>query len=96
MLVDGDNVNPGDALAKRPVEKKRTRDIVGGLPRVVELFEARRPKEPAEITEISGVVRHGGTVKGLQNIIIESEDGQKHEKLVPRGVHVLRPRRTVR
>lgn len=89
MVAEGDVVNPGDALAKKPVEKKRTRDIVGGLPRVVELFEARRPKEPAVITEISGVVRHGGTVKGLQKIIVESEDAQKREMLVPRGAHVL-------
>jgi DNA-directed RNA polymerase subunit beta' len=89
MVADGDAVNPGDALAKKPVEKKRTRDIVGGLPRVVELFEARRPKEPAVITEISGVVRHAGTVKGQQKIVVESEDGQKREMLVPRGAHVM-------
>ncbi|HVO49631.1 MAG TPA: DNA-directed RNA polymerase subunit beta' [Thermoanaerobaculia bacterium] len=89
MVSDGDTVNPGDALAKKPVEKKRTRDIVGGLPRVVELFEARRPKEPAVITEISGVVRHAGTVKGQQKIVVESEDGQKREMLVPRGAHVM-------
>ncbi|MEO8056477.1 MAG: DNA-directed RNA polymerase subunit beta', partial [Acidobacteriota bacterium] len=89
MIADGDSVNPGDALAKKPVEKKRTRDIVGGLPRVVELFEARRPKEPAVITEISGVVHHAGTVKGQQKIVVESEDGQKREMLVPRGAHVM-------
>src|SRR5512141_2460500 len=89
MVGDGDNVNPGDALAKKPVEKKRTRDIVGGLPRVVELFEARRPKEPAVITEISGVVHQGGTVKGQQKITVESEDGQKRDMLVPRGSHVM-------
>jgi DNA-directed RNA polymerase subunit beta' len=89
MVADGDIVNPGDALAKKPVEKKRTRDIVGGLPRVVELFEARRPKEPAVITEISGTVHHAGTVKGQQKIVVESEDGQKREMLVPRGAHVM-------
>ncbi|HKC23273.1 MAG TPA: DNA-directed RNA polymerase subunit beta', partial [Thermoanaerobaculia bacterium] len=89
MVSDGDSVNPGDALAKKPVEKKRTRDIVGGLPRVVELFEARRPKEPAVITEISGTVHHAGTVKGQQKIVVESEDGQKREMLVPRGAHVM-------
>jgi DNA-directed RNA polymerase subunit beta' len=89
MVADGDVVNPGDALAKKPVEKKRTRDIVGGLPRVVELFEARRPKEPAVITEISGVVRHAGTVKGQQKIVVDSEDGQKREMLVPRGAHIM-------
>ncbi len=89
MVAEGDTVNPGDALAKKPVEKKRTRDIVGGLPRVVELFEARRPKEPAVITEVSGVVRHGGTVKGQQKLVVEGDDGQKREVLVPRGAHVM-------
>jgi len=89
MVADGDTVRPGDALAKKPVEKKRTRDIVGGLPRVVELFEARRPKEPAVITEVSGAVRHAGTVKGQQKLVVESEDGQKRDILVPRGAHVM-------
>ncbi len=89
MVAESDVVNPGDALAKKPVEKKRTRDIVGGLPRVVELFEARRPKEPAVITEISGVVRHAGSVKGQQKLVVESEDGQKREVLIPRGAHVM-------
>jgi DNA-directed RNA polymerase subunit beta' len=89
MVAEGDVVNPGDALAKKPVEKKRTRDIVGGLPRVVELFEARRPKEPAVITEISGIVRHAGSVKGQQKLVVESEDGQKREVLIPRGAHVM-------
>ncbi len=89
MVAEGAVVNPGDALAKKPVEKKRTRDIVGGLPRVVELFEARRPKEPAVITEISGIVRHAGSVKGQQKLVVESEDGQKREVLIPRGAHVM-------
>jgi DNA-directed RNA polymerase subunit beta' len=90
LVVDeGELVNPGDALAKKPVEKKRTRDIVGGLPRVVELFEARRPKEPAVITEISGAVRHAGTVKGQQKLVVDSEDGQKRDVLIPRGAHVM-------
>jgi DNA-directed RNA polymerase subunit beta' len=89
MIGEGDVVHPGDVLAKKPVEKKRTRDIVGGLPRVVELFEARRPKEPAVITEVSGVVRHAGTVKGQQKVVVESEDGQKREVLITRGAHVM-------
>jgi DNA-directed RNA polymerase subunit beta' len=89
MVADGAVVNPGDALAKKPVEKKRTRDIVGGLPRVVELFEARRPKESAVITEISGVVKHAGSVKGQQKLVVESEDGQKREVLIPRAAHVM-------
>ena len=56
MVTDGQEVNPGDVLAKIPRETTKTKDITGGLPRVVELFEARRPKEPAIITEIDGTV----------------------------------------
>jgi DNA-directed RNA polymerase subunit beta' len=89
MVEDKKLVAPGDVLAKKPVEKKRTRDIVGGLPRVVELFEARRPKEPAVITQVSGIVRHAGTVKGQQKVTVESEDGQKWDVMIPRGVHVM-------
>ncbi|MDL1948567.1 DNA-directed RNA polymerase subunit beta', partial [Acidobacteria bacterium ACD] len=89
MVGTGDVVSAGDVLAKKPVEKKRTRDIVGGLPRVVELFEARRPKEPAVITEVSGLVRHAGTFKGQQKLVVESEDGQRPESLIPRGAHVV-------
>ncbi|MCC6130355.1 MAG: DNA-directed RNA polymerase subunit beta', partial [Acidobacteria bacterium] len=89
LVAEGDLVNAGDFLAKKPVEKKRTRDIVGGLPRVVELFEARRPKESATITEVTGVVRHAGAVKGQQKLVVESEDGQKREYLIPRGVHIM-------
>src|SRR5436190_18956165 len=89
MVEDGNEVAAGDVLAKIPRETAKTKDITGGLPRVVELFEARRPKEPAVITEISGVVHHAGTVKGQQKIVVESEDGQKREMLVPRGAHVM-------
>jgi DNA-directed RNA polymerase subunit beta' len=89
MVGDGDLVNAGETLAAKPVEKKRTRDIVGGLPRVVELFEARRPKEAAIITEVTGMVRHAGAVKGQQKIVVESEDGQKREYMIPRGVHIM-------
>ncbi len=91
MVAEGDHINAGDVLAKKPVEKKRTRDIVGGLPRVVELFEARRPKDAATITEVNGIVRHAGTVKGQQKVVVEAEDGQKREYMIPRGVHVLVP-----
>ena len=59
MVQDGDEVGPGDVLAKIPKESTRTKDITGGLPRVVELFEARKPRETAIISEIDGVVRFG-------------------------------------
>jgi DNA-directed RNA polymerase subunit beta' len=60
MVQDGENVSAGDVLAKIPRETTKTKDITGGLPRVVELFEARKPRETAVISEIDGVVKHGG------------------------------------
>ena len=76
-------------LAKIPRETTKTKDITGGLPRVVELFEARKPRETAVISEIDGVVKHGGIVKGQRKIIIVPEDGgEPREYSLPRGVHV--------
>ena len=63
-------VTPGAVLAKIPRETTKTKDITGGLPRVVELFEARKPRETAVISEIDGIVRHGGIVKGQRKIIV--------------------------
>ena len=89
MIDAGDEVFPGDILAKIPRETTKTKDITGGLPRVVELFEARKPKEPAVITEIDGVVSYGGVSRGQRKIIVEDEVSQtKAEYLLPRGVHV--------
>ncbi|MDA2937486.1 DNA-directed RNA polymerase subunit beta' [Acidobacteria bacterium AH-259-A15] len=89
MIDSGDEVFPGDTLAKIPRETTKTKDITGGLPRVVELFEARKPKETAVITEIDGVVHYGGISRGQRKIIVENEVGQtKAEYLLPRGVHV--------
>ncbi len=89
MVDDGDMVKPGAVLAKIPRETTKTKDITGGLPRVVELFEARKPRETAVISEIDGVVRHGGIVKGLRKIIVVPEDGgEQREYSLPRGVHV--------
>jgi DNA-directed RNA polymerase subunit beta' len=90
MMVDeGDTVTPGAVLAKIPRETTKTKDITGGLPRVVELFEARKPRETAVISEIDGVVRHGGIVKGQRKIIVVPEDGgEQREYSLPRGVHV--------
>ena len=69
----------GDVLAKIPRETTKTKDITGGLPRVVELFETRKPKDPAVISEIDGKVRYGDIAKGMRKIYVESEDKQDHE-----------------
>ena len=90
MVADGDEVNGGDVLAKIPRETTKTKDITGGLPRVVELFEARKPRETAVISEIDGNVKHGGIVKGMRKMIIipEEEGAEPREYSLPRGVHV--------
>jgi DNA-directed RNA polymerase subunit beta' len=89
MVTDGFDVMPGDVLAKIPRESTKTKDITGGLPRVVELFETRKPKDPAVISEIDGVVKYGEISKGLRKIYVESEDGKtQKEYSVPRGVHI--------
>ena len=90
MVQDGEQVNAGDVLAKIPRETTKTKDITGGLPRVVELFEARKPKDPAVISEIDGSVRYGGVVKGQRKIMIVADDpnAEPREYSIPRGVHV--------
>ena len=89
MVAEGDQVDGGDVLAKIPRETTKTKDITGGLPRVVELFEARKPRETAVISEIDGIVKHGGIVKGMRKmIIIPDEEGEPREYSLPRGVHV--------
>jgi len=89
MVADGDEVQPGDVLAKIPRETTKTKDITGGLPRVVELFETRKPKDPAVISEIDGIVKYGEIAKGQRKIYVESEDGKTvKEYSIPRGVHI--------
>jgi DNA-directed RNA polymerase subunit beta' len=90
MVQDGETVSAGDVLAKIPRETQKTKDITGGLPRVVELFEARKPRETAVISEIDGVVKHGGIVKGQRKIIIVPDEpgAEPREYALPRGVHV--------
>ncbi|HXH25630.1 MAG TPA: hypothetical protein VNI78_10295, partial [Vicinamibacterales bacterium] len=89
MVSDGEQVEAGDVLAKIPRETTKTKDITGGLPRVVELFEARKPKDPAVISEIDGIVKDGGVVKGQRKLIIVPDDGtEPREYTLPRGVHV--------
>jgi DNA-directed RNA polymerase subunit beta' len=89
MVADGDAVHSGDVLAKIPRETTKTKDITGGLPRVVELFEARKPRETAVISEVDGTVRHGGIVKGMRKILVVPDEGaDAREYSLPRGVHV--------
>jgi DNA-directed RNA polymerase subunit beta' len=89
MVQDGEQVEAGDVLAKIPRETTKTKDITGGLPRVVELFEARKPHDPAVISEIDGMVKEGGVVKGQRKVIIVPDDGtEPRDYLLPRGVHV--------
>ena len=88
MVQDGDEVHPGDILAKIPRETTKTKDITGGLPRVVELFEARKPRETAVISEIDGTVKFGEVSKGQRKVFVVGDDGTEREYSVPRGVHI--------
>jgi DNA-directed RNA polymerase subunit beta' len=86
---DGDQVQPGDVLARIPTESAKTRDITGGLPRVAELFEARRPKDCAVIAEMDGRVEFGRDYKNKRRIKITPEDGgEPVEFLIPKGKHI--------
>jgi len=88
MVGDGDDVQKGDVLAKIPRETTKTKDITGGLPRVAELFEARKPKEVAIISELDGVVEFGKDTKGKRRIIINGEEGEVSEYLIPKGKNI--------
>ena len=88
LVADGAEVHQGDIIAKIPRETTKTKDITGGLPRVAELFEARKPKEQAVITEIDGAVEFAGFVKGMRKIVIRADDGETKEYLIPRGKHI--------
>jgi DNA-directed RNA polymerase subunit beta' len=81
-------VNVGDVLARIPQESSKTRDITGGLPRVADLFEARRPKDSAVLAEISGVVSFGKETKGKRRLMITSTSGEVHEEMIPKWRHV--------
>jgi len=87
-LEDGVSVGVGDVIARIPQESSKTRDITGGLPRVADLFEARKPKEPAILAECSGTVGFGKDTKGKQRVIITRKDGETHEELIPKWRHV--------
>ena len=88
LVLDGAEVHSGDMIAKLHRETSKTRDITGGLPRVAELFEARKPKEAAIISEIDGFVTFGKDVKGKQRVIVTPEIGEQKEYLIPKGKHV--------
>lgn len=90
-INEGDTISPGALLAKTPRSASTTQDITGGLPRVAELFEARRPKEAAEMAKIDGiVVLNTGTVRGKKSLLItDAETGQEEEHLIPHGKHIV-------
>ncbi|MGH9195467.1 MAG: DNA-directed RNA polymerase subunit beta', partial [Acidimicrobiia bacterium] len=87
-VQEGQTLSPGDVLAKIPRETTKTKDITGGLPRVAELFEARKPKEFAVISEIDGVVAFGKDTKGKRKVVITPEVGEPREYLIPKGKHI--------
>ena len=88
-LQDGAEVGVGDVVARIPQETSKTRDITGGLPRVADLFEARKPKEPAILAEVSGIVSFGKDTKGKQRLVIKDADGNDHEELIPKWRQVI-------
>ncbi len=86
---EGDNVSAGDIVAKIPREASKTKDITGGLPRVAELFEARKPKECAVVSEIDGIVSFGPDSRGRRRVLVAPDDGgEPEEYLIPKGKHV--------
>lgn len=85
---DGARVKVGDVIARIPQETSKTRDITGGLPRVADLFEARRPKDTAILAETSGIISFGKETKGKRRLIITSTTGDVHEELIPKWRHV--------
>jgi DNA-directed RNA polymerase subunit beta' len=88
LVHDGEAVSPGDTIAKISREAYKTRDITGGLPRVAELFEARRPKDPATITEVDGRVSFGGIKRGKRELIVTMDGGEEMVYQIPVGKHL--------
>ena len=87
-MSDGAEVAVGDVIARIPQESSKTRDITGGLPRVADLFEARKPKEPAIMAEHTGTVSFGKETKGKRRLVITDENGDSHEELIPKWRHL--------
>jgi DNA-directed RNA polymerase subunit beta' len=88
FISEGDMVEAGDIIVKIPRETTKTKDITGGLPRVAELFEARKPKEYALISDIDGMVEFGKDLKGKRKVLIRPDVGEAKEYMIPRGKHV--------
>jgi DNA-directed RNA polymerase subunit beta' len=88
LVDDAQEVQQGDIIAKIPRETTKTKDIVGGLPRVVELFEARKPGETAVMSEIDGTIAFGPISKGKRKLFVRSDDGSEREYDIPRGTHI--------
>jgi DNA-directed RNA polymerase subunit beta' len=88
-VQDGGRAGVGDVIARLPQESSKTRDITGGLPRVADLFEARKPKESSVLAETDGVVSFGKETKGKQRLIITDEEAVEHEVLVPKWRHIV-------
>ncbi len=88
VVADGAIIGPGDVIAKVPRESQKTKDITGGLPRVAELFEARKPKDHAVVTEIDGIVSFGKDTKGKRKVIVTPEVGDAREYLIPKSKHI--------
>ncbi len=87
-VKDGGEVQVGDVLARIPQESSKTRDITGGLPRVADLFEARKTKDPAILAEATGMVSFGKETKGKQRIVITDSEGEQYETLIPKWRHI--------
>ncbi|MEM6640826.1 MAG: DNA-directed RNA polymerase subunit beta' [Pseudomonadota bacterium] len=88
-LEDGARVEVGDVIARIPQESSKTRDITGGLPRVADLFEARKPKEASILAEVSGTVSFGKETKGKNRLVITEENGERYEALIPKWRHLI-------
>ncbi len=91
-VLEGDKVSPGESVAKVSREASRTKDITGGLPRVAELFEARKPKDVATVSEVDGIVSFGKDTKGKRKVLVQPDYGDSREYLIPKGKHIrVRP-----
>ena len=87
-VTAGKGIKIGDVIARVPQESSKTKDITGGLPRVADLFEARKPKEPAVLAEISGIISYGKETKGKERIVITGQNDEVHEVLIPKWRHI--------
>ena len=88
-ITDGGGIEVGDVIARLPQESSKTRDITGGLPRVADLFEARKPKESSILADYSGIISFGKETKGKQRLVITDDQGEQHEILVPKWRNIL-------